>query len=346
VVSPNVSTTLSGKLLGNNVSLLKTGLGSLILSGSNLYSGTTTVNAGGTLRINGTQSGTGNANVAGTLGGTGTLPGAVNVVSGATLAPGSGIGTFTTGSATKTTTISGTLKIEYDGAAGTATDLLKTGDALTLGAASVLDFDAIGSPLTAPAYVIASYAGALTGTFASVTDLPPGYVLVYNYNNGVNSQNIALVSPFATWIATFYPGETDPLIVGPGADPDSDGQSNSMEFVLGGTPNNGSANSKIHPLIADSDDLDSDKELLLTIAVRSGTPAFTGSPSPAAAQDGFTATVQGGLDLASFSAVVTPVAPVTTGLPAAPAGYEYRSFSLAGSSGLPSKGFLRVQVTP
>jgi hypothetical protein len=81
---------------------------------------------------------------------------------------------------------------------------------------------------------------------------------------------------------------------------------------------------------------------------RSSLPFFlrTSPPSPAAAQDGFTATVQGGLDLASFSAVVTPVAPVTTGLPAAPAGYEYRSFSLAGSSGLPSKGFLRVQVTP
>jgi autotransporter-associated beta strand protein len=335
-------------LISGGGSITKSGSGTVTLTADNSYSGTTTVNAGGTLRINGTQSGTGNVNVAsgGTLGGTGTLPGAVNVVSGATLAPGAGIGTFSTGSATKTTTISGTLKIEYDGAAGTATDLLKTGDALTLGAASVLDFDAIGSPLTAPAYVIASYAGSLTGTFASVTDLPAGYALVYNYNNGVNSQNIAVVSAFATWIATFYPGVTDPLVVGPGADPDGDGQSNSMEFILGGTPNNGSANSKIHPLIADSDDLDSDKELLLTIAVRSGTPVFAGSPSPVATRDGFTASVQGGLDLASFSAVVTPVAPVTTGLPAAPAGYEYRSFSLAGSGGLPSKGFLRVQVTP
>lgn len=352
-IGPNLTINRSSDLALPNLisgagSITKSGTGTATLTADNSYSGTTTVNAGGTLRINGTQSGTGNVNVSsgGTLGGSGTLPGVVNIVSGATLAPGAGIGTFTTGSATRTTTISGTLKIEHDGAAGTATDLLITGDALTLGAASVLDFDAIGSPLTAPAYVIASYAGTLTGTFASVTDLPPGYALVYNYNNGVNSQNIALVSPFATWIATFYPGETDPLIVGPGADPDGDGQSNSMEFVLGGTPNNGSANAKIHPLIADSDDLDSDQELLLTIAVRTGTPAFTGSPSPAATRDGFTATVQGGLNLASFSAVVTPVAPVTTGLPAAPAGYEYRSFSLAGSGGLPSKGFLRVQVTP
>jgi hypothetical protein len=40
------------------------------------------------------------------------------------------------------------------------------------------------------------------------------------------------------------------------------------------------------------------------------------------------------------------VAPVTTGLPAAPAGYEYRTFSLAGSNNLPGKGFLRVRVSP
>jgi hypothetical protein len=37
---------------------------------------------------------------------------------------------------------------------------------------------------------------------------------------------------------------------------------------------------------------------------------------------------------------------VTTGLPAAPAGYEYRTFRLDASDGLPAKGFLRVQVTP
>jgi hypothetical protein len=52
------------------------------------------------------------------------------------------------------------------------------------------------------------------------------------------------------------------------------------------------------------------------------------------------------LGLASFSAPVSVVTPVTTGLPAAPAGYEYRTFRLDGSDGLPSTGFLRVQVSP
>jgi len=37
---------------------------------------------------------------------------------------------------------------------------------------------------------------------------------------------------------------------------------------------------------------------------------------------------------------------VTPSLPTLPGGYQYRTFSLTGSDGLPSKGFLRVQVTP
>lgn len=52
--------------------------------------------------------------------------------------------------------------------------------------------------------------------------------------------------------------------------------------------------------------------------------------------------------LAGFAAPVSGVAPVTTGLPAAPAapaGYEYRTLSLVGSNNLPGTGFLRVRVS-
>lgn len=87
------------------------------------------------------------------------------------------------------------------------------------------------------------------------------------------------------------------------------------------------------------------KSLLLTIAVRAGTPAFTGSPSPAATLDGITYTIQGGSSIGSFTSPVSEVAPVTTGLPAAPAGYEYRTFRLAEADGLPARGFLRVGIT-
>lgn len=130
---PNLTINRSSDLTFTNLisgagSFTKSGNGLLTLTADNSYSGNTTVNAGGPLRINGTHNnaaGNTNVNSGGTLGGTGTLPGAVNITAGATLSPGAGIGTFSTGSPTKTTTISGTLRIELDGAAA---DLLKTGD--------------------------------------------------------------------------------------------------------------------------------------------------------------------------------------------------------------------------
>jgi autotransporter-associated beta strand protein len=341
-----------GNVISGSGGVRQAGTGTTTLNGSNTYSGATNVTAG-TLLVNVTQTGTGAVTVSSgaTLRASGKMSGAVTITG--TLAPGiSGIGMLESGqvgATPRTTTINGTLQIETDGSAGTPTDVLKPLGALTLGAASTLDFNSIGTPLTAASYVIASYGGTLTGTFGTVTDLPPGYSLVYNFDNGVSSTNIALVktaTPFGLWIDTYFPGETNPAIIGAAADPDGDGESNAMEFALGGTPNNGSSRARIHPLTLDSDDGGTDKELLLTIAVRSGTPAFTGTPSPAATHEGFTSSVQGSLGLASFSAPVSVVTPVTTGLPAAPAGYEYRTFRLDGSDGLPSTGFLRVQVSP
>ena len=345
----------SSMAFGNVISgvggVRQTGTGTTTLSGNNTYSGATSVTAG-TLLVNVTQTGTGAVAVSSgaTLGASGKMSGAVTITG--TLAPGiSGIGMLETGqigATPRTTTINGTLQIETNGSATAPTDVLSAAGALTLGASSVLDFDSTGTALSAPSYVIASYGGALTGTFGTVTDLPPGYALVYNYDNGVTTTNIALVktaTPYELWIGTFYPGETKPAIIGADADPDGDGESNAMEFAHGGKPNDGSSNAKIYPLSLDSDDVGTNNEMLLTIAVRSGTPAFAGSPSPVATQEGFTTTVQGSLNLAGFSATVSVVAPVTAGLPAAPAGYEYRTFSLNGSDGLPTRGFLRVQVS-
>ena len=341
-----------GNVISGTGGVRQTGTGTTTLNGNNTDSGATSVTAG-TLLVNVTQTGTGAVTVSSgaTLRASGKMSGAVTITG--TLAPGiSRIGMLESGqigATPRTTTINGTLQIDTNGSAGTPTDVLNAAGALTLGAASTLDFNSIGTPLTAASYVIASDAGILTGTFGTVTDLPPGYSLVYNFNNGVTSTNIALVktaSPYGLWIDTYFPGQTNPAIIGAAADPDGDGESNALEFALGGSPNNGSSRARVHPLTLDSDDGGTDKELLLTIAVPVGTPAFTGSPSPAATHEGFTSTVQGSLGLAIFSAPVSVVTTVTTGLPAAPAGHEYRTFRLDGSDGLPSKSFLRVQVSP
>jgi hypothetical protein len=80
-----------------------------------------------------------------------------------------------------------------------------------------------------------------------------------------------------------------------------------------------------------------------------GTPAFTAGASATSSFGGFGIAVRGSTTLASFPVSVTPVAPVTTGLPAlTPQGgvsYEYRSFSLDGSNGTTGKGFLQIVVT-
>jgi fibronectin-binding autotransporter adhesin len=159
-------------------------------------------------------------------------------------------------------------------------------------------------------------------------------------------------SPYTAWAAskglTGLPGSaTDPA---KDADPDKDGRNNLAEFAFNGDPLSGSDNGKVFMLTQDSDfDGDATKELILTVAVRSpDTPGFTGSPSPSAnnATDGITYSIEGSLDLAGFLTTVNVVpTAATTGLPAAGAGYEYRSFSLNGSNGLFGKGFLRAKVT-
>jgi hypothetical protein len=251
------------------------------------------------------------------------------------LAPGNGVGSFGAGP----TTIAGTYACEIDG----ATDLLSVTGVLNLSAATdILEISTPGGGATQPVYVIATFTSR-TGTFDTVNGLPPDYAVVYS------ATQITLVRPttvYDTWVNGFFPGETNVAIVGPNADPDSDRSTNAMEFALGGSPANGSNNPKVYHLRADSSDAGTAAELLLTIAVRTGTPVFAGSPSPTATHDGFTYTVEGSLDLADFTSAVSVVTPVTTGLPAAPAGYTYRTFSLDASNGLPTKGFLRVSVTP
>ncbi len=309
---------------GGGGGLIKTGTGTLSLNAANTFTGTTAVSAG-------------------ILGGTGSVAGPLTVAATGVIAPGAGaVGTFSA----KATTLSGSYACEIDGA---ASDRLVADGTLNVSAAT-LNITTLTGGATQPAYIIASYTGTTPAPFLAVNNIPAGYTLNYAYNNGVTSTNVALVSsgatPYTTWISGFYPGETNPGIIGSTADPDKDGQPNSLEFALGGSPASGTNNAKIYSLAADSDDGDATRELLMTIAVRSGTPAFTGSPSPSAAKDGFTVTVDGSTGLDTFPTVVTPVGVVATDLPAAPAGYEYRTFSLAGSNGLTTRGFLRVRVAP
>ncbi len=186
--------------------------------------------------------------------------------------------------------------------------------------------------------------GSLTSTAAHKTAriTGPGLLL---------ATNGAAVGGFSGWSASFGLNPTGDGA--PGVDKDQDGQDNGREYILGGSPVSGSNNPKIYALTADTN-ADTQKELVMTIAVPVGTPVFpagtAGTPNSTVSFEGYTIEVRGSTTLSGYAVIVNPLAtPVTTGLPAAPAQggitYEYRSFSLSGSNGLPGKGFLQVRVT-
>jgi len=222
--------------INNGAGLTKSTNGTLILSGTNTYTGPTTVNAG-TLRING-STGSGAVTVASgaTLGGTGSIGGPVTVHG--TLAPGNSTGTLTAASANLGT--DGNLQIEINDASTPKNDQVAVAGALNI-AGTTLTFNVTGTP-TAAAYIVASY-GSRIGTFGTVYNLPAGYSLNYSYNDGVSSNHIALVhtgaDAYTGWLSV-YPAITG-VDQAPDADFDHDGLSNGVEFVLGTDPTGGTA---------------------------------------------------------------------------------------------------------
>ncbi|MES2923421.1 MAG: autotransporter-associated beta strand repeat-containing protein [Verrucomicrobiota bacterium] len=315
VVEQAIADDLDGLTpIGN---LTKDGTGTLLFNSLNFYTGTTFVTNG-------------------TLGGVGGTSGPVLVGAAANVNPGVTVGTLLVDSMSFVP--GGKLTVDMGDKVAVANNLDITNAQLILN----------GTP-TLPVYIIASYGTltpAVTPSFAApLPSLPPGYTIDYNYLGGNQIALVRAQSSYELWISTYFPDVTDPAIVGPKADPDGDGSANVVEFALGGVPNDGSNNPKVYSIIGDSSDGGGLNELLMTVAVRIGTPDFSGPPSPSATFDGITCVAQGSIDLGTFTSPTVVVTPVTTGIPASPpAGYEYRTFSLTASDGVPNKGFLRMQV--
>lgn len=247
--------------------------------------------------------------------------------------------------------INGTLKMQIDktgpGKWTIAGSLAFTGDTTVLdGILEVANDDVFADTSTVALAAATSLNLTHNGT-DTVTTLVIDGVTQSNgiYTFGTGQLKVGIATPFEDWALAKGLDGTAGKEDGPGDDPDKDGATNLAEFAFNGNPLSGTDNGMVHHVTADSSDPDTDSELILTIAVRAGAPAFSGSPSPASTTDGITYSVQGGTGLTTFTAVVTPVDPITTGLPdLAGSGYEYRSFSLASSAGLTGRGFLRAAV--
>jgi len=165
----NFTGTFSGTIDGAG-SLVKSGTGNLILTGTHTYAGDTTIEAG-RLSVNGTLDGTSTVYIQadGILGGTGTI--LADVVNDGTIAPGNSIGTMTVANFTSNSGSIHEVEINNTGTArGVNSDLLIVNNDVTLigGTVSILTTTSVG--FTAGSrYVFAEYGGNLSGTFDGAT---------------------------------------------------------------------------------------------------------------------------------------------------------------------------------
>jgi fibronectin-binding autotransporter adhesin len=229
----DASASFSGTIANTNgeLTLVKVGSGTQTLTGFQTYTGSTTVR-GGTLGINSSLDSPTVTIGGATATGSPTLTGAGGTINGTLLvaaASGGAEGTVNPGTAgtagslnLSETTIAGTYACDV--VADAADALFVSGDLNISGAKFALN---TVTPV-AGTYPIVTYSGTLTGTFTPVPALPAGASLDY-----ATPGEIKLIVPaaagYAGWITGFdLPvGDQDPT-----DDPDYDGISNLMEYVL------------------------------------------------------------------------------------------------------------------
>ena len=174
-----------------------TDVGTVVLTGTNTYTGTTTVGTG-ILLVNGSLGNTPVAvNTNATLGGTGAIAGPVTVQAGGNLAPGiltrgaltQAIGVLTAGN----TTVSGTTVIKIDRAAATNSDRL-VAPSVVVNPGATLTVNNIGSPSFVAGDTFTLFSTPISGAFTTVT-LPtlPSTNVFWTNNLAVNG-TIAVVA--------------------------------------------------------------------------------------------------------------------------------------------------------
>jgi fibronectin-binding autotransporter adhesin len=226
------------------MAITKAGVATQVLNGPCTHTGTTLV-TGGRLIVNHTFTSAITVSAGATLGGTMTSTAAVTATAAAArISPGYPVGTLTAASANLST--GGILDIDINGASN---DKIVTTGVLNI-TSTRLNITSTG---VLPAVIVIATHGTRTGTFATTTGIPAGYELVYDYNDGVSSNHIALVGPatdpYLAWLNSF------PAITGPNrapdADFDNDGVPNGIEFVLGSDPTSAASTGLFTNTVAD-----------------------------------------------------------------------------------------------
>jgi autotransporter-associated beta strand protein len=178
-------------------SLTKLGTGTLVLTNANTYTGNTNVAAGGLTLAQGAQL----KLVIGTSSGTN------NRISGA-----------------GTLTLDGNFDIDTSAADATS---------LTRGTWVLENVASLSGAYGATFSVVSPFADAGNDTWTKTVGDK-----VWTFDETTGTLTLVSTNPasYTTWIDGFFPGVTDPAIIGTTADPDQDGLDNAAEMVLGGNP--------------------------------------------------------------------------------------------------------------
>jgi autotransporter-associated beta strand protein len=185
--------TLATSISGSG-SLHLIGEGTVVLSGSNSYTGVTYVDTG-TLVLNGLNAGGGViTNLAGTtLTGSGTNVGPVDVQG--ILSPGEGIGTFTVGGLLLTAQTTNIFELgTVNTAGGGVNDLLQVNGNLTLQGTLVARLSDL--PQTGTPYRLINYTGSRVGSFANViVEGVNRYTATVSYDDVAKTVNLTFAAP-------------------------------------------------------------------------------------------------------------------------------------------------------
>lgn len=232
---------------------------------------------------------------------------------------------------------------DWDGSPG-------TGDGFaTLTLANLLQ-EFTGKPLEITAHTTpASLPVAITYNGSSLPPIDPGTYVVEariaapNYDTVTTATLEIRENPYQQWQSRHFSAqEIATGLADPARDADADGQANHFEFAFGGNPRNGSTNAAIHWRLNANPALPENLELIL--AVRSGTPAFTGSPSPSASIHGISYRIEATADLTTFLIPVREASQSPANLPPLPEGYEYRTFTIDPSAGIEGNVYFRARI--
>jgi autotransporter-associated beta strand protein len=337
VINRDGDLTVPGAISGTGA-IINRGPGTVTLGATLTHTGNTSIE-NGTLLINGDASaatgpitigdGIGDAASA-TLGGIGFVGANATLASDGAIAPGGN--TVNTFDILGNVSGTGSILIQVD---ETESDLLVVDGTLDITSLS-LNLSTVATP-TAPTYIIIDGDSPITGAaFASVTGLPSGYTLEYNYDDGSDSNNIALVSiggtPFTTWATANGLSGPDAAA---DADPDLDGLDNLIEFVLGTQPNPANPNA-------------SSTQLAPTITVDETNLTFTFRRTTlSGTQPGLTVTAEYGSNLTAWTPAVdgTDGVAITTTTDGFGTGVDRVEVTVPKSLALDDLLFVRLKAT-